>query len=111
MPRKARDSQAKNAEHPNRRVRYAVAMSLDGFIAGPNGEADWIIMDSSGDAAAEWEAFYSQFDTMVMGRKTYEVVKAAGGAARSRVCKSLSSRALCGKRTTPTSRPPATRKG
>ena len=79
MPRKTRDGQAKNAEHPNRRVRYAVAMSLDGFIAGPHGEADWIIMDSSGDAAAEWEAFYSQFDTMVMGRKTYEVGKAAGG--------------------------------
>src|SRR5215813_9171691 len=45
MPRKTRDSQAKNAGHPNRRVRYGVAMSLDGFIAGPSGEADWIIMD------------------------------------------------------------------
>ena len=28
-----------------RRIRYAVATSLDGYIAGPNGEADWIIMD------------------------------------------------------------------
>jgi dihydrofolate reductase len=79
MPRITRDGQAKNAEHPNRRVRYAVAMSLDGFIAGPHGEADWIIMDSSGDAAAEWDAFYSQFDTIVMGRRTFEATKAAGG--------------------------------
>ena len=28
-----------------RRIRYAVAMSLDAYIAGPNGESDWIIMD------------------------------------------------------------------
>jgi dihydrofolate reductase len=75
MPRKTRDSQAKNAGHPNRRVRYGVAMSLDGFIAGPSGEADWIIMDPEID----FKAIYSQFDTMVMGRRTFEVVKEAGG--------------------------------
>jgi hypothetical protein len=40
-----------------RRLRYQVAVSLDGFIAGPNGE----------------------FDTAVMGRKTYEVLTAQGG--------------------------------
>ncbi len=28
-----------------RQVRYGVAMSLDGYIAGPGGEADWIVMD------------------------------------------------------------------
>ena len=28
-----------------RQVRYCVAMSVDGYIAGPNGEADWIVMD------------------------------------------------------------------
>jgi dihydrofolate reductase len=50
-------------------------MSLDGFIAGPNGEADWIIMDPEID----FEPYYNQFDTMVMGRRTYEVVKGAGG--------------------------------
>jgi hypothetical protein len=28
-----------------RRIRYAVAASLDGYIAGPKGEAQWIILD------------------------------------------------------------------
>ena len=40
-----------------RKVRYAVAMSLDGFIAGPQGEADWIEMDPSVDVAAFFREF------------------------------------------------------
>jgi dihydrofolate reductase len=59
----------------SRRLRYHVAVSLDGFIAGPNGEFDWIVMDPSIDFAA----LYKEFDTAVMGRKTYEVVTAQGG--------------------------------
>jgi dihydrofolate reductase len=59
----------------SRRLRYQVAMSLDGFIAGPNGEYDWIVMDPSIDFAA----LFKEFDTAVMGRKTYEVVTAQGG--------------------------------
>ena len=51
-----------------RRVRYAVAMSLDGYIAGPKGEADWIIMDPEIDFAAMFE----QFDTFLIGRRTFE---------------------------------------
>lgn len=35
-----------------RRIRYLVAASLDGFIAGPQGEADWIPMDPDVDFAA-----------------------------------------------------------
>jgi len=34
-----------------RRIRYQVAASLDGYIAGPKGEADWIIMDPEIDFA------------------------------------------------------------
>src|ERR1700687_4615923 len=59
-----------------RRIRYAVAMSLDGFIAGPNGEADWIIMDPEID----FKEIYSQFDTMLIGRRVFEGVNGAGGA-------------------------------
>src|SRR5258705_6227963 len=51
-----------------RRVRYAVAASLDGYIAGPKGEADWIIMDPDID----FGALFEQFDTFLLGRRTFE---------------------------------------
>lgn len=52
-----------------RSLVYSVAMSLDGFIAGPNGEYDWIAQDPSFDFTALW----NRFDTLIMGRRTYEV--------------------------------------
>ena len=57
-----------------RRVRYQVAMSLDGYIAGPKGEADWIVTDPEMDFAA----LFAEFDTLLVGRKTFEVMAAAG---------------------------------
>ena len=56
-----------------RRLRYSVAASLDGFIADPNGGYDWIVMDESIDFAG----MFSEFDTFVMGRKTWDVSAAA----------------------------------
>jgi dihydrofolate reductase len=53
-----------------RRIRYQVACSLDGYIAGPNGEVDWIPPEPDID----FEAFFAQFDTLLMGRKTYEIL-------------------------------------
>ena len=32
-----------------RKIRYIVAMSVDGYIAGPNGEIDWIVTDPEVD--------------------------------------------------------------
>jgi dihydrofolate reductase len=65
-----------------RRVRYAVAASLDGYIAGPKGEADWIIMDPDID----FRALFAQFDTFLIGRRTFEVMtggkKKAGGPGK-----------------------------
>jgi len=52
-----------------RRLRYGVAVSLDGFIAGPNGEYDWIVSDP----AIDFAAIYARFDTLLMGRRTFEV--------------------------------------
>ncbi len=40
------------------------AMSLDGFIAGPQGEIDWLFQD----ADYGYDAFYTFIDTMLMGR-------------------------------------------
>ena len=55
----------------SRRLRYQVAVSLDGFIAGPNGEYDWIVQDP----AIDFGAMFKQFDTAVMGRKTYDIMR------------------------------------
>jgi dihydrofolate reductase len=60
-----------------RRVRYSVVMSLDGYIAGPKGEADWITIDPEVD----FTAILSQFDTMLVGRRTFEAMVAAGRAS------------------------------
>lgn len=57
------------------KIRYSVAMSLDGYIAGPNGEADWIVMDPDVNFAELW----AQFDTLLMGRRTYEAASARLG--------------------------------
>ncbi len=60
-----------------KRILYGVAMSLDGYIAGPNGEADWIVSDPEVNFAKIW----AQFDTLLMGRRTYDAAKARLGEA------------------------------
>ena len=57
-----------------RRIRYSVAISLDGYIAGPNGEFDWILMDPDINFAEMTE----QFDTYLLGRRTFEVTRRHG---------------------------------
>jgi len=63
-----------------RRIRYQVACSLDGFIAGPDDEFDWI----TPEPAFDFEALYAQFDTLLMGRRTWEIVRASGESFRGK---------------------------
>jgi len=53
-----------------RKIVYYVATSLDGFIAGPNEEVDKFI--AGGDAVEHYLNDLQTFDTVIMGRKTYE---------------------------------------
>lgn len=60
-----------------RKVFYGGAMSLDGFIAGPKGEFDWIVMDPDID----FMAMMNQFDTFLIGRKTFEAMRGMSNQA------------------------------
>lgn len=52
-----------------RRIILDLAVTLDGFIEGANGEVDWCIMDSE----MEFVNFLNQIDTILYGRKSYEL--------------------------------------
>jgi dihydrofolate reductase len=74
-----------------RLVWFGGAMSLDGYIAGPRGESDWILMDPDIDFAA----MQSRFDTFLIGRKTFEAMgKFAGSRSTPGVRSIVLSRTL-----------------
>lgn len=62
-------------KHIGRRVRYQVAASLDGYIGAPDGKTDWIPHDPDID----FTALFAQFDTLLLGRKTFEAMSGGGG--------------------------------
>src|ERR687890_169824 len=57
-----------------RQVLYRVAASVDGYIAGPRGELDWIVHDP----AVDFAKVYAGVDTVLLGRRTYELTQQPG---------------------------------
>ena len=55
-----------------------IAASVDGYIAGPNGEIDWLsLVDREGEDYG-YDAFYASVDAIVSGSKTYELAASFG---------------------------------
>ena len=53
-----------------RKIILQLAVSLDGFIEGPNGEYDWCFTDQDYGMTA----FFQRVDSVFYGRKSYELV-------------------------------------
>jgi len=52
-----------------RKIILQVAVSLDSYIEGPNGEYDWCFVDQDYGMSD----FFKRIDALFMGRKTYEL--------------------------------------
>ena len=62
-----------------RKIVLGLGISLDGYIARPNGAVDFLFMPKDYSMAA----FFSTIDTAIMGRKTFDAaVKTSGGSFR-----------------------------
>jgi dihydrofolate reductase len=60
-----------------RKVTYGAAVSLDGYIAGPNNTIDWLHFSS--DVTSLMGDYFSRIDTILLGRKSYTAAEAMGG--------------------------------
>ena len=61
-----------------RRLKLQVQMSVDGFIAGPNGEMDWMSINWGDDINNYVASITEPIDTIVLGRKLAGVYPALG---------------------------------
>jgi dihydrofolate reductase len=59
-----------------RKLILGVAVSLDGFIEGPNGEYDWCFTDQDYGLSG----FFRSVDALFMGRKSYEMMQSMSEA-------------------------------
>ena len=58
------------SSHPH--IVYYVAMSLDEYIATPDGGIEWLAPFEQAGEDSGYAAFYSSIDAVVLGSRTYE---------------------------------------
>ena len=73
-----------------RKVTFGGANSLDNYLARPDHAVDWLLWGD--EAAAIMADYWMTIDTVLMGRKTYEVAVRSGQGGGSRGSFSLSNR-------------------
>jgi dihydrofolate reductase len=64
-----------------RKVTFGGANSLDNYLARPDHSVDWLLWGK--EAAAIMNDYWKSIDTVVMGRKTYEVAVKSGQGGKS----------------------------
>jgi dihydrofolate reductase len=75
-----------------RTVTYGAACSADGFIAASDGSYDWL--KYSKDAESIMAEYWQRIDTLLMGRKTWDVAKGHKGGGMPGVHSYVFSRTL-----------------
>jgi dihydrofolate reductase len=55
-----------------RKLKLQVQMSIDGYVAGPNGEMDWLVRDWDNELKKYVEEITEPVDCIVLGRKLAE---------------------------------------
>lgn len=59
-------------KHRTRRFKLQVQTSVDGYMAGPNGEMDWMTFPGTDDISASSDALHKSVDCIVLGRALAE---------------------------------------